>query len=265
MADVKWIKLTVDMFDNRKIKHIRHLPEGNNIVLIWVMLLTLAGRCNASGMIFLTENIPYTTKMLADELNFEETTIQLALKALEQFNMIVMQDGCIAIAGWEEHQNVEGLEKIREQNRLRKQKQRSKKKLLGGVSRDNHGTVTQCHATDIEKEREKEKEDKKDKIDKSAVALFEPHPMTKELVKCGYIESDDINIDLYNDVIQEVIDWYSLEIARSCVWYFVKRYKNNQTDENGNEIENKLAYFREALLCGAERLQRENNRSFSVG
>ena len=82
MADVKWIKITTDMFDNRKIKHLRKLPEGNNIVLIWVMLLTAAGRCNASGMVFLTENIPYTPKMLADELEFEESTVVLALEAL---------------------------------------------------------------------------------------------------------------------------------------------------------------------------------------
>ena len=54
MAEVKWIKLTTDMFDNRKIRHLRKLPEGNNIVLIWVMLLTMAGKCNAGGMIFLT-------------------------------------------------------------------------------------------------------------------------------------------------------------------------------------------------------------------
>ena len=58
MAEVKWVKLTTDMFDNRKIKYLRKLPEGNNIVLIWVMLLTMAGRCNSGGMIFITENIP---------------------------------------------------------------------------------------------------------------------------------------------------------------------------------------------------------------
>lgn len=160
MAEVKWIKLTTDMFDNRKIKHLRRLPEGNSIVLIWVMLLTMAGRCNSGGMIFLTENIPYTPKMLADELDFEENTVQLALQALEQLNMIVTDNGFFSIAGWEEYQNIEGMEKIREQNRLRKQKQRENQKLLGGVSRDSHGTVTQCHATelDIDIEQEKDKE-----------------------------------------------------------------------------------------------------------
>lgn len=159
MADVKWIKITTDMFDNRKIKHLRRLPDGNNIVLIWVMLLTMAGRCNSNGMIFLTENIPYTPKMLADELDFEETTVQLALNALEQFNMIVTNQGYFTIAGWDEYQNIEGMEKIREQNRLRKQKQREKQKLLENVSRDSHGTVTECHGIDIEEDKEKDKEE----------------------------------------------------------------------------------------------------------
>lgn len=133
MAEIKWIKLTTDMFDNRKIKHLRRLPDGNNIVLIWVMLLTMAGRCNSNGMIFLTENIPYTPKMLADELGFEENTVILALNALEQFNMIVKNQNFFSIAGWEEYQNIEGMDKIREQNRLRQQKRREKTKqaLIG--------------------------------------------------------------------------------------------------------------------------------------
>ena len=162
MADVKWIKLTTDMFDNRKIKHLRRLPEGNNIVLIWVMLLTMAGRCNASGMIFLTENIPYTPKMLADELDFEESTVQLALKVLEQLNMITTDQGYFAIAGWEEYQNIEGMEKMREQNRLRQAKYKQKQKLLQGNVTDNV-TVTQGNATDIDIEEERDI-DKKNNI-----------------------------------------------------------------------------------------------------
>ena len=114
MSAVKWIKITTDMFDNRKIKHLRRLPDGNNIILIWVMLLTMAGRCNADGMIYLTEDIPYTSKMLADELDFEENTVQLALRAMEQLGMIVSDNnGFISIAGWKEYQNVEGMDRIR--------------------------------------------------------------------------------------------------------------------------------------------------------
>lgn len=129
MSEVKWIKITTDMFDNRKIKAIRRLPEGNNIILIWVMLLSLAGRCNASGMIFLTENIPYTNKMLADELGFEESIICIALDTLERFGMITRDEGLlISVNNWDEYQNVDGMERIREQTRKRVSEYRERKK-----------------------------------------------------------------------------------------------------------------------------------------
>lgn len=157
MGEIKWIKLQVDMFDNRKVRHLRRLPDGNNIVLIWVMLLTMAGRCNAGGMIFLTENIPYTPKMLADELGFEENTVQLALASLERLNMIVTDNGFFSIAGWEEYQNIEGMEKVREQNRLRQRKWYDKQKALPNVI--PNVIVTRPNATDIDIEEEKEIEE----------------------------------------------------------------------------------------------------------
>ena len=161
MAEVKWIKLNIDMFDHRKIKHLRKLPEGNNIVLIWVMLLTMAGRCNAGGMIFLTENIPYTPKMLADELGFEENTVMLALQALEQLDMVISDEDFFSIAGWEEYQNIEGMDKIREQNRVRQAKFKEKQKLLQGNVTGNV-TVTQGNAIEEDKEKDKDKEFKKE-------------------------------------------------------------------------------------------------------
>ena len=148
------------MFDNRKIKHLRKLPDGNNIVLIWVMLLTMAGRCNASGMIFLTENIPYTTKMLADELDFEENTVKLALEALEQLGMIIVDNGFFSIVGWGEHQNVDRLSEIREYNRLAKRKSREKQKLLTNVN-DKSMTSQSCQETDIDKDIDIDKEERR--------------------------------------------------------------------------------------------------------
>ena len=144
MSAVKWIKITTDMFDNRKIKHLRRLPDGNNIILIWVMLLTMAGRCNAAGMIYLTENIPYTSKMLADELDFEENTVQLALRAMEQLGMIVSDNGFISIAGWKEYQNVEGMDRIREQTRQRVAQHRKRQKMI-----ENDNCNVTCNVTII--------------------------------------------------------------------------------------------------------------------
>ena len=143
------------MFDNRKIRHLRKLPEGNNIVLIWVMLLTMAGKCNAGGMIFLTENIPYNSKLLAEEVDFEERVVELALKALHELGMIETDGDYFTISNWKEHQNVEGMERIREQNRIRKQNQRAKQKL---AIEESHVTSRDSHATDIDIDKDIEKD-----------------------------------------------------------------------------------------------------------
>ena len=193
MADVKWIKLTTDMFDNRKIKHLRRLPDGNSIVLIWVMLLTMAGRCNSGGMIFLTENIPYTPKMLADELDFEETTVQLALQALVQLNMIVTNQGFFSIAGWDEYQNIEGMDKIRESKRLAQARWRAKQKELPAPSTvDSTVDSTRYLVDDAEEDIEEEKE-----LDNK-----------KESITCQQI------VDLYHSICTSYPSVRSLSDAR---------------------------------------------------
>ena len=158
MAAVQWIRINTDMFDNSKIKYIRTLPSGNDLVVIWVMLLTKAGKCNSNGFIFLTENIPYTADMLAAEFGFEINTINLALNTFANLNMIQLEDSKILITGWEEHQNIEGLEKIREQTRKRVARHREKLALEQSNATCNV-TVTQSNATDKNKKRKEEDKD----------------------------------------------------------------------------------------------------------
>lgn len=153
MAEVKWIKMATDIFDNRKIKQIESLPDGDAVIVIWMKLLCLAGNINDSGLVYFTKEIPYTDQMLATQFNRPIATIQMAMNTFESFEMIEIIDDMLHISNWEKYQNVEGMEKIREQNRLRKQRQREKQKLLPEVDRDSHVTVTQGHATDIDKNR----------------------------------------------------------------------------------------------------------------
>ena len=111
MAEVKWIKIMTDMFDNRKIKQIETLPEGDAIIVIWVKLLCLAGNINDKGMIYLTSEIPYTEQMLSIQFNRPFPVIQLALRTFQNFKMIDIIDDILQISSWEKYQNVEGMEK----------------------------------------------------------------------------------------------------------------------------------------------------------
>jgi len=168
MTDIKWIKITTDLFEDEKIKMIDSLPESDAVLVIWLKLLTLAGKKNEGGSIAFTENVPYSDEMLSTVFNRPLNTVRLALQTFQQFEMIeISSDDFIYISNWEKHQNIEGMDKIREQNRLRQQKRRSKMKLL----QENNATSRDSNALDKEEDKE---EDKKKNIHGEFVKLTEP-------------------------------------------------------------------------------------------
>ena len=50
MAEVKWIKITTDVFDDEKILLIESMPSADSIITIWFKLLILAGKQNNNGV-----------------------------------------------------------------------------------------------------------------------------------------------------------------------------------------------------------------------
>lgn len=137
MNDVKWIKIDTALFDNRKIKQIRTLPDGDSLIVIWLQLLCLGGAVNDYGRIYLTNEIPYTDQMLSSAFGEPLPTIQMALDVFQKFGMIEIVDDIIFISNWEKYQSIEGLEKVREQSKLRMREYRKRQKEIGDV------TVTQ--------------------------------------------------------------------------------------------------------------------------
>lgn len=100
-----------------------------------------------------------------------------------------------------------------------------------------------------------------DKIDKREYSPISPNSFTKELINNDYIQEDDLSIQEYNNLFMDLINEYSFEIVRSCLWYFIKRYKvQGDYDEQGISIENKLAYFTTTMRNNVSNLDRMNNR-----
>lgn len=171
MGDVKWIKIVTDIFDNRKIKQIEKMPEGDSIIVIWVKLLCLAGATNDRGLIYFTKEIPYTDDMLATEFNRPIQTVKLALKTFVRFNMVELIDDIYHISSWEKYQSVDRMEQIREGNRRRVAEYRERKRLSDGNVTCSV-TVTDCNAIDKDKDKEKDidKERKKEERKKPAAS-----------------------------------------------------------------------------------------------
>ncbi len=166
MSDVKWIKIVTNIFDDEKIKYIESMPNGDGIIVIWFKLLCLAGKSNSFGYLMFTNKMPYTEEMLASIFNRDIKEIQFALLTFQQLDMVEIEDNKISIANWEKHQNIEGMEKIREQTRKRVQEHRERKKLIGncnGVTQDVTPNVTLRNAIDIDIDKEIELDKEKDK------------------------------------------------------------------------------------------------------
>lgn len=172
MADVKWIKVTTDVFDDEKILLIESLPEADSIIVIWFKLLCLAGKQNNSGVFMMGNRIPYTDKMLATIFRRKEAVVQLALNTFEQFGMIELIDDVITIPNWGKHQSLDQIEGKKEYMRKYMQEYREKQKLLSVAGCKTNGkTNSKANVScadkiredkkRLEEEREEEKENNK--------------------------------------------------------------------------------------------------------
>ena len=127
MSIIKWIKISISMFDDEKIKIINSYKNKDSIIIIWLKLLLQAGKSNDGGYIFPESRIVYTKEMLALIFDRECEEIELALDVLSAFEMIeITEDNRIRIVNWDKHQNIEGMERARELSKMRMRKKRMK-------------------------------------------------------------------------------------------------------------------------------------------
>lgn len=164
MADVKWIKITTDIFDDEKILLIESLPDAYAIITVWFKLLCLAGKQNNSG-VFMMGKIAYTDKMLATIFRMKESTVTMALNTFEQFGMVEIVDGVITIPNWDKHQTLDSYEKKKERDRIYQAERRANQRALIEKSSDSQTTQSSDIAiSDKEEEIERDIEEERDTI-----------------------------------------------------------------------------------------------------
>lgn len=186
MADVKWIKITTDIFDDEKILLIESLPEADSIIVIWFKLLCLAGKMNNSGVFMLNERLAYNDRMLATIFRRKEATVKMALETFERFGMVEIVDNVITIPNWGKHQNLDQLESKKEYMRDYMREYRQKQKAI--ASKTNCKTNSKANVSSVDKEEDKDK-DKEGDID--TIEYTEPH---EQPVSCAEI------VNLYNSI-----------------------------------------------------------------
>lgn len=214
--------------DNKKIKQIRKLPQGDTIALLWVFLMCLAGETNDDGMVYFMPEIPYTDEMLADQFGMEINTVRLGLATFQRFGMIEIVDDIIHLEAWEKWQSVDKLSEIREKNRKRVAKHREKKRLAAGNADCNvtgNVTVALCNAIDIDKDKEIEleedkEEDKKIYIDviaylneKAGTNYRASSEATKKLIRARLAEGYALE-DFKTVIDTKCAEWLNTEYAK---------------------------------------------------
>ena len=165
--DVKWIKMMVGMFDGMSFKKIKRAKIGgesyrDKLTAVWFELMDFAGKCNHDGAFISPSEIPFTELSdIATMIDRDEEELELCLAFFINEGMVTVVDDVYSLSNWTKYQNREGLEAIREQTRKRVAKHREKLKLSEPESVCNvtgNVTVTQCNATDIDKESRIKKE-----------------------------------------------------------------------------------------------------------
>lgn len=238
MADVKWIKIATDIFNDEKILLIESLSEADTIITIWFKLLCLAGRQNNSGIFIMNDKIPYTDKMLATIFRRKEASVQMALKTFQEFEMIEIVDNVITIPNWDKYQKLDAYEAKKEYDRQYQAKKRleQKEKLLVVNNRTTDSTMVGI----LDKEEDKDKEVLKENIIKEKNQPFSPK-IPKELQELfdfwnskGIVVHRTINekmvkvlkkaLDLYGQAqIKQAIENYSIVLSDST-YYFKTRW-----------------------------------------
>lgn len=214
MSEIKWIKITTDIFDDEKICLIDALPDHDAIIVIWIKLITLAGKLNRKGVLAISKNIVYTDEMLAQAFRRPLNTVRMALEVFENFGMVEKIDGVIMLPNWEKHQNIDGMEKIKEQNRNRAARHRKKQKLLAQNNESNvisnvTDNVTVTHGNAIDKELDKDIEIINNKVMTSS-------SLSENLKSSGihltdkshqqlldYVGLDEMSFDMLNRAIEK--------------------------------------------------------------
>ena len=222
MADVKWIKITTDIFDDEKVLMIESMPSADSIIVIWFKLLAFAGKQNNNGVFLMSNRIAYTDEMLASIFRRDVNVIRLALKAFVQFGMIEIVDNVITIPNWNKHQTLDAYEKRKARDRIYQAERRAAQRALVQKSSEQspdssseQSPVIAVSDKDIDKDIDKEIYISiVDYLNEKTGSKYKPTtPKTKTAIHARLMEG--FTLDDFKTVIdKKCADWMGTEYEK---------------------------------------------------
>lgn len=178
-----WIKIMCNLLDHRKIKMIRKGPEGNTLFLLWLLMLTEAGKCNRGGYLMVSDSLAYTSDTLSMVTDIPLPIVQLGLSIFVELDMIDQQDGVLFIKNWRKYQSEDKLEARRAKDRLRQQRHRESErgKILAlppaDLSRDHHVRPSRDVTPENRQEQNREEQSRKEQTTDAVRLLLQDTPL----------------------------------------------------------------------------------------
>jgi predicted phage replisome organizer len=179
---MKWIKIMCNILDHPKIKMIRQEPDGDLLLLLWILMIIEAGKCEQRGYLKISKNIPYTDKTISMMTGIPLSTVRHGLNLFTSYGMIEQKNGAFLIRNWGNYQSEDKLASRRKNDRDRQRKYRQgvcnqvKTKDKKKVSRDSH--VSMSRDVTPENRQEKNRIDKKTTTDR-VLSLLAETPFVK--------------------------------------------------------------------------------------
>ncbi len=128
MADLQWLKLSTNFFDNNKIKLLEKERDGDSLIRVWIQFMTIAMKCNYQGKLSITEDKAMTVEDFSKIMGKSKKKIAKYLNIFQELQMIVIEENFYKLKNWSKYQSSDRLEEIRLKNCQRQQKYREKKK-----------------------------------------------------------------------------------------------------------------------------------------
>ena len=232
MAEVKWIKIVTDVFDDEKILMIETMPEADTIIVIWFKLLCLAGKQNNSG-VFQMGQMPYTDEMFSTIFRRPLNTVRLALKTFEQFGMIEIVHNTVTIPNWGKHQSIDQIESKNAYMKNYMREYREKQKLIS-AGKANCKTNSKSNVSLADKNREEEIREEENRGDKKETthALFER--LAPEYICC---------MESHAELTAKMEEWIKYKVERK------ESYKEQGMKSLLRQVENNALTYGDQAVC----------------
>ena len=122
MGQVGWIKLSTDIFSNRKIKILLKEKDGDTYFRLWIQILTIAGECNRNGGLYISDNVPFKIEDFTNIIGKSSKTFTKVFRKFIDLGMLIYKDNTYFIKNWNKYQSLDRQEDYLIKNRERQRR-----------------------------------------------------------------------------------------------------------------------------------------------